>query len=104
MNRKQKICVCIGVLIITGMLLYPPVYIMVGNLRFYSGVENVEFTTHITVWMFIPTLISEGRYQDINWKFLLLELTIVILISVFFVYLAKDKINERRQSNYTKNL
>ena len=91
MNLKQKICFCVGPLFVIGMLLYPPVYITVGDLRYYAGVEDAEFTTNITVFMSIPKLFAESRYRDINWKCLMLELVIAILAVLCLSYLMKTK-------------
>ena len=87
MNRKQIICLLIGILVAGCLLLYPPISIEVGNLRFWAGDPKAELTKTMTFHRFMP----EGCFRVINWVVLCVEWFIVAVIDCGLIYIFRDK-------------
>ncbi len=76
------------------MLVYPPIDIAMGNLRFYLGDPNAELIKIYTVYRFMP----EGGLRAINWVVLCIQWAVVAVITVGLMYILKDKKAKEEQA------
>ena len=89
MNIKQKICLLVGFLLASSLLIYSPVTIQMMNLRWWYD-KTLKPTKDYTFHRFMP----EGGLRVINWTVLSIEWLIIAIIVCLLIYMLRKEVKK----------